>query len=106
MTAERMVRALDLASARDWDSARALLQTIDDPLARRLQAFVEQIERDEESRRRSAAAMRHEIGNALAIVQANLEGVIDGVLEASQERLAGMREALAAAGALLDGPRP
>ncbi|HEY5257919.1 MAG TPA: hypothetical protein VIJ12_06005 [Candidatus Baltobacteraceae bacterium] len=51
------------------------------------------------------AALRHDIGNALAIAQANLEGIIDGVLDPTPERLANIRESLAAAGARLNDLR-
>jgi hypothetical protein len=51
------------------------------------------------------AALRHDIGNALAIAQANLEGIIDGVLDPAPERLASIRESLAAAGARLNDLR-
>ncbi len=102
---DQLIRALDRAAASDWDGARAALQPPDDLPAVRLLAFIADIERREDDRRRSNATLRHEIGNALAIVQANLEGVIDGVLEPSGARLASMREALASAGALLEGLR-
>jgi len=97
-----LLRALDLAIARDWAGAAAAMQQPDDPVAERLGGLFADLDRQDESRRRSTARARHEIGNALAIVQANLEGVIDGVLEATPERLASMRDALASAGAALD----
>lgn len=102
---DRLIRALDRAAVSDWDGARADLRSPSDPLAARLLTFITDLEQREDGRRRSNATLRHEIGNALAIVQANLEGVIDGVLEPSTVRLAGMREALASAGALLEGLR-
>ena len=97
-----LVRALDLAAARDWAGAAAELQHHDDPAAARLKALFAALEREDESRRRTTARLRHEIGNSLTIVQANLEGVIDGVLEPTTERLAGMRDALASAAAALE----
>lgn len=96
-----LLRAVDLAMTRDWTGAAAHLPP-DDPISARLSALFADLERQDESRRRSAAGARHEIGNALTIVLANLEGVIDGVLEPTAERLSGMRDALAAAGAALE----
>lgn len=97
-----LLRALDLATAHDWAGARAALARLDDPVAGRLADLVADLDHQDEARRRSTARLRHEIGNALAIVQANLEGVIDGVLEPTAERLAGMRDALASAGGALE----
>lgn len=44
-----------------------------------------------------SAELRHEIGNALSIAQANLEGMLDGIVEPSLERLEGIRDALVTA---------
>ena len=104
MTAD-LLRALDLAAARDWEGARAALEPSLDPVAVRLRGFISEVGRREELHRASYAELRHEIGNALAIVQANLEAVIDGVLEPTPERLGGMRQALSSAAALLEGLR-
>jgi hypothetical protein len=101
MNAE-LLRALDLATARDWAGARAALLRMDGPVAGRLAELFADLDHQDEARRRSTARLRHEIGNALAIVQANLEGVIDGVLEPTADRLAGMRDALASAGLALE----
>jgi signal transduction histidine kinase len=97
-----LLRAVDLAIARDWAGAAAALQHQADPAAQRLCDLFADLDRQDESRRRSTAHVRHEIGNALTIVQANLEGVIDGVLEPTEERLASMRDALTSAGAALE----
>jgi len=86
---------------RDWTAARAALQADAGPLAERLSALFADLDRQDEARRRSTAHLRHEIGNALTIVQANLEGVIDGVLEPTKERMSGIRDALASASAAL-----
>lgn len=99
-----VLHALDLAAARNWRAAASALDALDDPVATRLRAFLLELEGTDAARARSDAKVRHEIGNALAIVQANLEGVIDGVLEPTAERLSGMRAALASAGALLEEP--
>ena len=48
------------------------------------------------------AAVRHDIGNALAIVQANLEGMIDGLIPASTDSLTAIHAAIVQAGAVLE----
>ena len=44
------------------------------------------------------AALRHDIGNALSIAQANLEAIVDGILDPTPERLRTIRDSLSAAG--------
>lgn len=48
----------------------------------------------EDERARSAAEIRHEIANAVSIVQANIEGMLDGVLEPTRERLEALHNTL------------
>lgn len=95
-------RALSLAAERKWDAARAALDPIDEPMAFHLSAAIAELDRYEEEQRQYVAVVRHEIGNALAIVQASLEAIVDGVLEPTSERLQNMRKSLENAGALLD----
>jgi hypothetical protein len=45
--------------------------------------------------------IRHDSGNALATARANLEAMIDGVLEPSPERIAAILESLDRASAIL-----
>lgn len=47
-------------------------------------------------RGQDADRLRHEIGNLLTVAQANLEGMIDGVVEPTLDRLESIRDALAA----------
>lgn len=47
--------------------------------------------------RERADSIRHDIGNMLTIAQANLEGMLDGVVEPTLGRLEGIRDALASA---------
>lgn len=82
--------------------ARRLLAECREPYAARLVELLEEIERHERAQAGTISAMRHEIGNLLSIAQANLEGIIDGVLEGTPERLDGIREALVAAGDALN----
>jgi len=49
----------------------------------------------------SSAGVRHELGNLLTIAQANVEGMLDGVVEPTPERLDNVRKALAAAAVLV-----
>jgi hypothetical protein len=44
------------------------------------------------------AELRHDIGNALSIAQANIEAIIDGVFDPTPDRLGTIRDSLAAAG--------
>ena len=44
------------------------------------------------------AELRHDLGNALSIAQANLEAIIDGILDPTPDRLGTIRDSLAAAG--------
>lgn len=47
------------------------------------------------------ARLRHEIENALAISQANIEAVFDGIMEPTPERLKHVQDALAVAASRL-----
>lgn len=82
--------------------AKRLLADCREPYARRLLELLEEIERHERAQADTISTMRHEIGNLLSIAQANLEGIIDGVLEGTPERLDGIREALVSAGDALN----
>jgi len=48
----------------------------------------------DDERTRTAAEIRHEIANAVSIVQANLEGMLDGVLEPTPDRLEALHQTL------------
>ena len=99
---ERLLHALDLAMLADWESAKQCLEGADDAVSVRLTALMnDQIGR-ERDRAEMQALARHELGNALSIAQANVEAMIDGVLENTTERLCGIRDALQTCGMLLD----
>lgn len=51
---------------------------------------------NDDERARTAAEIRHEIANAVSIVQANVEGMIDGVIEPTRERLEALHQTLSA----------
>ena len=97
-----VLHAIDLLALQDWDAAKAALEASKTPDALRLYALVTELEQREVSRHEAAAFLRHEVGNALSIVRANLEAIIDGVLPATPERLRGMHAALTSAIALMD----
>jgi hypothetical protein len=79
--------AIDRIAAHDWTGAKQALQSLQ--------------ERDDE-RTKAATEIRHEIANAVSIVQANLEGILDGVLEPTPGRLETLHEALTGITGMLD----
>jgi signal transduction histidine kinase len=99
---ERLLHALDLAMLGDWDGAKRSLEELDDPIVPRLNALMTEQQHRERQRAEAQAVARHELGNALSIAQANIEGMIDGVLEPSADRLTGIRDALYTCGVLLE----
>jgi signal transduction histidine kinase len=99
---ERLLHALDLSMLGDWDGAKRSLEDLDDPVVPRLIALLTEQQRRERERAELQAAARHELGNALSIAQANVEALVDGVLEPTPERLAAIRDAMIACGVLLE----
>lgn len=59
-------------------------------LARTFNAMAADLRRAEEARRRLLADIAHELGTPLAVLQANVEGMLDGVVETSPDRLASL----------------
>lgn len=57
-------------------------------LARAFNAMAADLRRLEESRRQLVADIAHELGTPLSVLQANLEGMLDGVVEPAPDRLA------------------
>jgi signal transduction histidine kinase len=101
-TEQRILHAVDLASVQEYDRAKALLETLDDPLGNRLFLLIAALEQRFRARTERQAELRHEIGNALGVVQANVEGMLDGVLEPAHDRLRGVHDALKTAIGLLE----
>lgn len=99
---ERVLHALDLGMLGDWDGAKRSLENLDDPIVPRLTALLTDQQRREHERAEVQAIARHELGNAISIAQANMEALVDGVLEATPERLAGIRDAMITCGLLLE----
>jgi hypothetical protein len=88
---DEVVRTLELLQRNDVEGARRALEELAERSAER-----------ERGRAQAFAALRHDVGNALSIAQANIEGMLDGVLTQTPERLRGIREALRGAGHMLD----
>lgn len=99
---QRVLHALDLGMLGDWDGAKRSLENLDDPIVPRLITLLTEQQRRERERGETQAVARHELGNAISIAQANMEALIDGVLQATPERLAGIRDALVTCGMLLE----
>lgn len=98
---EHVLHALDLAMLGDWEGAKRSLLDVDDPIAPRLSALFTEQQILESERSEARAIARHELGNAISIAQITVEGIIDGVLPATPERLDNIRAALRAAATLL-----
>ena len=99
---ERVLHALDLGMLGDWDGAKRSLEDLEDPIVPRLTALLTDQQRRERERAEMQAVVRHELGNAISIAQANMEALVDGVLEPTPERLAGIRDAMITCGMLLE----
>jgi signal transduction histidine kinase len=59
-------------------------------VARTFNAMAADLQRADESRRELLADVAHELGTPLAVLQANLEGMLDGVIEATPARLSSL----------------
>ncbi|HET9029894.1 MAG TPA: hypothetical protein VFN49_06925 [Candidatus Aquilonibacter sp.] len=102
---ERLLHAIDLAAAREWEEAKALVEPMGNAVSDRLFLLLSSLEEREEARNRQLAVVRHEIGNSLSIARANLEGIIDGLLTATPQRLIGLVRALESASGMLESLR-
>jgi two-component system sensor histidine kinase BaeS len=102
---ETLLHVLDLMIMKEWDEAKGLLEPFDDDVAGRLFLLVCDLEQNEQRRARALSVVRHEIGNTLSIARANLEGIADGVLAPTPDRIEGIVDSLSSAGRLLDDLR-
>lgn len=103
---KRLLHALDLAALGDWESAKRSLQDVDDPMVPRLLSLMTEQQRREKERAQRMQVVRHELGNALSIAQVNVEAMVDGLLEPTADRLAGIQKALHhCASFFAEGPR-
>lgn len=98
---EELFKALDLCLQENWDGAKAMLAGLDDPAADRLAMLITMQQDREKKREQALTVARHELGNALSVAQANIEAMLDGVMETTPERLRAIIESLRTAGALV-----
>ena len=74
---------------------------MDDSVARTLSEIAEQLEKLSAELSGLDPLERHEVGNALAVVRACHEGIVDGLIEPSAQRLENMLASLEKARATL-----
>ncbi|MDR7486075.1 MAG: ATP-binding protein [Armatimonadota bacterium] len=74
-------------------------------LARAFNAMTADLRRLEESRRHLVADIAHELGTPLSVLQANLEGMLDGVVEVTPDRLAALHTQVGLLARLVDDLR-
>ena len=102
---EKILHAIDETMLGSWDEAIVQLKAVDDTrttaLAARLLELVDQLEQEELGRNEQHARLGHEIGNTLAVAQATLEGMLDGVVDRDDINLEKVHDAVRVAGAIL-----
>jgi hypothetical protein len=98
---DAIIHALDLCALGDLAGAKSALAQAEGPTAERLALLITQLQENQTDREHAQKTGRHELGNALSIAQANLEAMVDGVLETTPARLRDLRDSLRTAGALL-----
>ena len=91
---DRFVRALDFALAEKWDEAQDALEGIGEPVAAKLMTLLERLRRLGESRAIASSEVLHATGNLLTVAQANIEAMLDGVVDLTPQRLEQVRKAL------------
>jgi signal transduction histidine kinase len=74
-------------------------------LARAFNAMAADLRRLEESRRHLVADIAHELGTPLSILQANLEGMLDGVVDIAPDRVAALHTQVRLLARLVDDLR-
>lgn len=98
---DRIARALELALGGHWEDARRALEGVDDHLVSRLQTVFDELARCAAERTRARADVRHDVSNLMTVAQANVEGMLDGIVEPTPQKLENVRRALASAAALM-----
>jgi two-component system, OmpR family, sensor histidine kinase BaeS len=61
-------------------------------LSKTFNSMVESLNENQEMRRKLMGDLAHEMGTPLAVIQSNLEGMMDGVVETSPETLASLHQ--------------
>ncbi|MBI3998369.1 MAG: HAMP domain-containing protein [Armatimonadetes bacterium] len=74
-------------------------------MARAFNAMAASLQRLEESRRNLSADIAHELRTPLSVLQANLEGMLDGVVEVTPDRLAALHTQVRLLSRLVDDLR-
>jgi signal transduction histidine kinase len=54
--------------------------------------MVESLDRNQDARRKLMGDLAHEMGTPLSVIQSNLEGILDGVVEASPEKMSTLHQ--------------
>jgi two-component system sensor histidine kinase BaeS len=54
--------------------------------------MVETLDRDRDARRKLMGDLAHEMGTPLSVIQSNLEGMLDGVVEASPDKISSLHQ--------------
>jgi signal transduction histidine kinase len=101
MDDDKFLQALELCEREDWDGAKSSLEDLSTPAAARLAALITVRQKREAELLQMLAVARHELGNKLSIAQANLEAMLDGVLEITPERLSAVVQSLKSAGSIV-----
>lgn len=89
----RIARAAGKVAAGDF-TQRVRVESRDEleALAGSFNAMAESLARNETQRRQLQSDIAHELKTPLSIIQGNLEGMMDGVVETTPERLGSLRE--------------
>ncbi len=94
---DQFVHALDCALSQRWDEAQRALESIDEPVAGKLRMLFEALRNNDAGGAVASSGARHELGNLLTVAQANVEGMADGIVAPTPERLENVCTALAQA---------
>lgn len=100
---DHLESVLDAVATGRYDDARAILSGRQGENSRIAGTAIDELERREMLYRRLDQMIRAEIVNMLAVAQAGLEGMLDGIVPANETSLHKTLEAVQAMGALLKG---
>ena len=70
-------------------------------LSRTFDVMAEALDREREARRRQVSELAHEVRTPIAVLQGNLEELVDGMAQATPQRLASLHEEVVRLGALV-----